>query len=224
MKTPIEEQSSFPVELGVVPPVQETAANFSSKDFDDLYNTDLRAKTKKKNGLDYIPWAVSWATLKKKDPLAEFYVERFGENQAPFQFFPGMGYMVWTYITVNGHTQCMQYPVIDHKNKAIIENVTVFDINTAIVRCLAKNAALFGVGLYVYEGIDDMPEAVLETERLIDECMELVRKKCELSAAAKEKVSEICKAVDPDANGDPRLISDVEKLKLLKKKLMGVRK
>lgn len=211
------------MEFGVVP-TKDKEPEFSKDDFKELYGLDLREKTKKKNGLDYIPWAVSWAQIKKKDPLAEFYVERFGENQAPFQYFPGMGYMVWTYITVKGHTQCMQYPVIDHKNKAILEGATVFDINTAIVRCLAKNAAMFGVGLYVYEGIDDMPEAIIETEKLVDECMELIKKKCELSDAAKEKVQTICKEVDPDANGDPRLISDVEKLKLLKKKLMGVRK
>jgi hypothetical protein len=54
--------------------------------------------------------------------------------------------------------------------------------------------------------------------------MELIKKKCNLSDKAKEKVGEICKAADESANGDPRLIEDVDVLVELKKQLMAVRK
>lgn len=37
------------------------------------------------------------------------------------------------------------------------EAATMFDINTAIMRCLVKNFAMFGLGLYIYAG-EDLPE------------------------------------------------------------------
>ena len=37
----------------------------------------------------------------------------------------------------------------------------MFDINTAIMRCLVKNLAMFGLGLYIYAG-EDLPAAVVE--------------------------------------------------------------
>ena len=38
-----------------------------------------------------------------------------------------------------------------------VEPATMFDINTAIMRCLVKNLAMFGLGLYIYAG-EDLPE------------------------------------------------------------------
>ena len=68
----------------------------------------------------------------------------------------------------------MQLPVMDGANKAMknvsykyttkyngektVEAATMFDINTAIMRCLVKNLALFGLGLYIYSG-EDLPES-----------------------------------------------------------------
>ena len=36
------------------------------------------------------------------------------------------------------------------------EAASMFDINTAIMRCLTKNLAMFGLGLYIYAG-EDIP-------------------------------------------------------------------
>ena len=41
------------------------------------------------------------------------------------------------------------------------EAATMFDINKAIMRCLVKNLAMFGLGLYIYSG-EDLPEAQTE--------------------------------------------------------------
>lgn len=38
-----------------------------------------------------------------------------------------------------------------------VEPATMFDINSAIMRCLVKNLAMFGLGLYIYAG-EDLPE------------------------------------------------------------------
>ena len=39
-----------------------------------------------------------------------------------------------------------------------VEAATMFDINTALMRCLVKNISLFGLGLYIYAGEDLPPE------------------------------------------------------------------
>lgn len=38
-----------------------------------------------------------------------------------------------------------------------VDAATMFDINTAIMRCLVKNLAMFGLGMYIYNG-EDLPE------------------------------------------------------------------
>lgn len=42
------------------------------------------------------------------------------------------------------------------------EAATMFDINKTIMRCLVKNLAMFGLGLYIYAG-EDIPEEVQST-------------------------------------------------------------
>jgi hypothetical protein len=39
-----------------------------------------------------------------------------------------------------------------------VEAATMFDINKTLMRCLVKNLAMFGLGLYIYAG-EDLPEA-----------------------------------------------------------------
>jgi len=39
-----------------------------------------------------------------------------------------------------------------------VQAATMFDINKAIMRCLVKNLAMFGLGLYIYAG-EDLPDA-----------------------------------------------------------------
>jgi hypothetical protein len=38
-----------------------------------------------------------------------------------------------------------------------VESATTFDINKTIMRCLVKNLAMFGLGIYIYAG-EDLPE------------------------------------------------------------------
>lgn len=56
-----------------------------------------------------------------------------------------------------------------------VERATMFDINTAIMRCLTKNIAMFGLGLYIYAG-EDLPESESEKQ---EESMEQAQKKLE---------------------------------------------
>ena len=38
-----------------------------------------------------------------------------------------------------------------------VEQASMFDVNKTIMRCLVKNIAMFGLGLYIYAG-EDLPE------------------------------------------------------------------
>ena len=42
-----------------------------------------------------------------------------------------------------------------------VEAATSFDINKTLMRCLVKNLAMFGLGLYIYAG-EDLPESEAE--------------------------------------------------------------
>ena len=46
----------------------------------------------------------------------------------------------------------------------MVEAATMFDINKSIMRCLVKNLAMFGLGLYIYAG-EDLPEEDKEEEK-----------------------------------------------------------
>lgn len=81
--------------------------------------------------------------------------------------------MCETTITAGGETHSMWLPVMNSVNKAQknvayeiktangktirVEPATMFDINTTIMRCLVKNIAMFGLGLYIYAG-EDIPQ------------------------------------------------------------------
>ena len=84
------------------------------------------------------------------------------------------GYMVQTSITADNQTYEMWLPVMDGANKAMkdepytyktkfgektVEAATMFDVNKTIMRCLVKNMAMFGLGLYIYAG-EDLPEQI----------------------------------------------------------------
>ena len=91
--------------------------------------------------------------------------------------------MVFTTVTIENETKEMWLPVMDGNNKAMktepytyktrygekrVEAASMFDINKTIMRCLVKNLAMFGLGLYIYSG-EDLPEVDnAETEKAIN--------------------------------------------------------
>jgi len=148
------------------------------------------------------------------------------------------GLMVSTSVTIDGIKKEMSLPVYDTSFKSMklepysyetskglktVKAATLDDIYKSIMRCFAKNLSMWGVGLN-YWTKEDAPESVLQLNKLQAECMELIKKKVPLSESAKLKVEEICKAADGNANGDPRLIEDIDALESLKKQLLSIRK
>lgn len=148
--------------------------------FEKLYRVNVNDYTEEKNGLTYLSWANAWAEVKKIYPNAEYTIKRF-DNNLPYVYDENTGYMVFTDVTIEGLTYEMWLPVMDGANKAMkntaytyktkygektVEPATMFDINKTIMRCLVKNLAMFGLGLYIYAG-EDLPE--VEPEKITTE-------------------------------------------------------
>lgn len=126
-----------------------------------LLAMNVNDMTEKKNGLTYLSWASAWGEVLKVDPEANYKVKLF--DGMPFCGNNKIGYMVFTELTINGLTRECYLPVMDYKNKSILDNLTTFDVNKTIQRCLAKNIAMFGLGLYIYKG-EDLPEEAEASE------------------------------------------------------------
>lgn len=160
--------------------------------FNTLYMIDVKDVAEKKNGLTYLSWAWAWAEVSKRFPHVDYEVERNEKTGMNYFYDVYTGYMVFTSVTINGVTRKMWLPVMDSSNKAMrherysyqvkeyknrqwtgeyeerfVEPATTFDINKAIMRCLVKNLAMFGLGLYIFAG-EDMPEDVSMLEKASD--------------------------------------------------------
>ena len=131
--------------------------------FETLSAINVNERTEKKGQLTYLSWSWAWAEFKKACPDATYSIWR-DENGLPYTGNDTTGYMVYTTVTVNVETHEMWLPVMDFKNKALL-NATTTDINKTIMRCLTKNLAMFGLGLYIYAGEDLPEEDKAETER-----------------------------------------------------------
>ena len=149
---------------------EEPQEDVAKEVFNKLFLLDINGHIEKKNGLSYLSWAWAWAEVKKIYPTANYTIE-------PYSFDEKLGYMVFTTVTINGQTYRMWLPVMDNNNNSMksepyevttkygkkqVAAASMFDINKAYMRCLVKNLAMFGLGLYIYAG-EDLPEKSFET-------------------------------------------------------------
>lgn len=144
--------------------------------FTELFAVNVNEHTEtKKSGsteLTYLSWPYAWAEVKKRYPGATYEIVK-QENGLPYVYDENTGYMVSTRVKIDGVSHEMWLPVMDGANKAMkaapyqyktrfgdksVEAATMFDVNKAIMRCLVKNLAMFGLGLYIYAG-EDLPES-----------------------------------------------------------------
>lgn len=149
--------------------------------FIELYELNANDKVeKRKDGrmeLSYLSWSWAYAEFMKRYPDMQFEIVKF--DGKPYLFDENLGYMVFTRVTVEDDTREMWLPVMNGANKAMkhepytyttkygdksVEAATMFDINKTIMRCLVKNFALFGLGLYIYAG-EDLPEISEDTKQ-----------------------------------------------------------
>jgi len=124
-----------------------------SKMIAQMLSTNVNNHTEKKNNLTYLSWAWAWAEALKADASATYKVEMF--DGKCFMDINGTA-MVFVTVTMFGKSMTCQFPVMDFRNKAIL-NPDAFAVNTAIMRCMTKALSLHGLGLYIYAG-EDLPE------------------------------------------------------------------
>lgn len=134
--------------------------------FERLSAINVNEYVEKKDGLTYLSWAWAWSVVKKEFPYASYQI-------LPTDYDEALGFMCHTQVTIDGQTLEMWLPVMDGKNKSMkkqsyeyttkygvktVEPATTFDINKTIMRCLVKNLAMFGLGIYIFAG-EDLPES-----------------------------------------------------------------
>lgn len=112
---------------------------------------NLDSHLEKKGKLDYLPWSVVWREFIQKYPFAHWHVYEF--NGLPVCYLKdGTAFVkVGIFTAPQGEEKTCWLPVMDMHNKAIA-NPNAFEVNKTIMRCLVKAAAMFGLGLNVYNG------------------------------------------------------------------------
>lgn len=166
--------------------------------FETLFQKNVNENVeKKKSGrteLSYLSWSWAWAEVKKLFPNAKYEILKFQSANGtllPYLYDEKTGYMVFTTVTIDNLTHEMWLPVMDGANKAMkdktytystkyngektVEPASMFDVNKTIMRCLVKNLAMFGLGLYIYSG-EDLPEEAplpdMTDKEIIDKYLE----------------------------------------------------
>ena len=151
------------------------------KTFQMLANLNVSEMVEKRNGLSFLSWAPAWRLFKEACPDATYEIIINQQTGLPY-FESEAGVMVYTKVTACGETHMMWLPVMDNNNKAMkaqpyeiktkngsitIKAFDMFDVNKALMRCLTKNIAMFGLGIYIYAG-EDLPEqsVIMKAEEL----------------------------------------------------------
>ena len=222
--------------------------------FEKLSKINVNGHTEDKNGLTYLSWVWAWSEIKKIYPDADYKILKF-ENNLPYVYDENTGYMVFTEMTIDNKTYEMWLPVMDGNNKAMLNRpyiykvkeyvdgkftgnyvekevlpATMFDINKTIMRCLVKNIAMFGLGIYIYAG-EDLPDgyemSIEEAEKIVltfgkykGKTLKEIKETDESylywlidSEIAKESLKNACsKLVKPVEQEDVDLLAEMEKL------------
>ena len=177
-------------------------------------NDHTEVKDTGKVKLTYLSWAWAWAEVKKRFPTASYEIIKF--DGLPYVYDEKTGFMVYTKVTIEGVTHEMWLPVMDGNNRAMLDHpyevktkynsftvqaATMFDVNKTIMRCLTKNLAMFGLGLYIYAG-EDLPEDPDEDVKVKDQ------KKTKAQPKTQPKAQ-------PVEQAQPNQTTDPERQKLL---------
>lgn len=128
--------------------------------YSDLRKINVNEHIEKKGGLSYLSWAWAVDYLLQEDSTA------WWEFDEPLHF--GESVMVRCKLHAFGKTIQMHLPVMDNRNNAV-KNPDARKISDAMMRCLTKAIACYGIGLYVYAG-EDLPSDVdpIDADKLVE--------------------------------------------------------
>lgn len=158
-----EEQENYVVEESLKDSIDVEVIEASK--FKELSEIDVRPFVSKltHGGRDfsYLPWAVALKILYLNDSGATWAVDWFDElifskdqdsviatRKVPF-LSSSAGCFVSTRVTSMGVEKKSLLPILDQKNQPMY-TVASTHVNKAIMRCLVKNIALFGIGLDIF--------------------------------------------------------------------------
>ena len=197
--------------------------------FLELLKLNVNDKTEKRtNGsteLTYLSWSYAVAEFTKVYPDFKYEIKIF--NGLPYTYDEKTGYMVFTSITADNQTKDMWLPVMDSNNKAMkdksyeyttkygkktVAPATMFDINKTIMRCLVKNMAMFGLGLYIYAG-EDLPEQ--EPTQKQAPKQEMPKPKADIKFATQDQIN-MLKALGYKGQTPPEALTEEEAEKYVK--------
>ena len=120
--------------------------------FDELYGININPHIEQDyKGLSYLSWATAYKLAMDKDPAMNYEIVQDNDG-IPF-FSRGDVHIVKTKVTMFGETKEMFLPIMDNKHNAVAKPNSR-QVNDNIMRCLAKNIAMFGIGLPLYVGED----------------------------------------------------------------------
>lgn len=181
--------------------------------FATLSAIDVSGKLKKKNGMSYLPWSSAWAIIKEHYPDATY--EAIKTEDGCLYHTDGKTCWVETSLNIAGETQHETLAVMNHRNQSIsADEVTSVDFGRSIKRCLVKNAALFGLGLSLWNG-EELSDAAKQTrakKQAEDAEAEKKKKKAEaILANANAKIIELCKSKIADGVAQDTLYAIVAK-------------
>jgi len=120
----------------------------------ELLKINVNDHTERKGNLTYLSWAWAWAEVLKIDPAASWVAHEWADM--PVCYLRNGTAMVKVSVEIKGDIKTCLLPVMDNRNRSIADPDS-FAVNTAIMRCLTKCIALFGLGLYIFAG-EDLPE------------------------------------------------------------------
>lgn len=142
--------------------------------FEKLSAINVNKHVEKKQNLTYLSWAYAWAEVKKACPDARYEIVKSEDDNGKlvsYEYDKDLGFLCHTIVTIEDESLEMWLPVMDGANKSMkkvaykytsrfgeknVAAASSFDINKTLMRCLVKNLAMFGMGIYIYAG-EDMP-------------------------------------------------------------------
>ena len=223
------------MEISMAEEIKKEMPDFDESVFMTLHDIDVSDWTKEKNSFNYLPWASAWAEVKKRYPDATYHLyektmDDYG-NTRPW-FDDGKTGWVKTSVTICGITHTEILAIMDFKNKSMsAENITSADANKAYKRCLVKNLAMHGLGLYVYMG-EDLPEELTKLIKLQLDTQKVAGLKAKAfgEKTIREFVDVALTENHPNVSKEEiagMLITDIDNVEILeslKTKLLGLRK
>ena len=143
--------------------------SLSKEVWQTLSAIDVSQHIEKKGNLSYLSWAWAYGTMMEHYPDLHY---SFEEDKCEDTGTVEISCVVHIHTGPEQDQMMMRHmwlPVMDHRNKAII-NPDKFAINSSKMRCLVKCFAMFGLGHYIYAGEDINPviaNAVISDDQII---------------------------------------------------------